>query len=339
MWIKIMLLCLFLSAGSLGAASDIQHHIVSNRLIASCGIAALLLQGLNLILFPAEYLAVWAINLLIAAALSIVFYIGSIWAAGDVKLFLLLNISIPYQWIETDTLSMSVIPFLFIFLLAGVWLVGDSLWQTLHHAERFYQQESFSWKRLLGIAQVYVQMSALHVLCVWFFPSFCERNALLLAVLTLIYSYICSSNRILSSRPSILLHGAVFLVGILMEKMRFSLSNGWTYLAAAAILLFHRWAAGYNYRRMGPADVRPGMILSAATVLSFSVSKIQGLPEDASESMSARLTAEQAENVQKWGRSAKGVPDIVIVRKIPFAVFIAGGMLVWIIIRLMGAWA
>ena len=339
MWIKIILLCLFLFAGTIGAASDMRQHIVSNRMIAICGIAALLLQGLNLLLFPAEYLLIWMINLLIAAALAIVFYIGGIWAAGDVKLFLLLYISIPYQWIETDTLSMSVIPFLFIFLLAGVWLAADSLWQTLRHTERFDLQERFTWKRLLDVLKVYIQMSALHLLCSWLFPSFCERNALFLAVLMLLYSYLCSSNHILSSWPSLTLHGVFLFIGILMGEWHFSLSNYWIYFAVGAVFLFRRWAAGYNYQRIPTDAVRPGMILSAAPVLSFAASRIQGLPDNASESMSSRLTAAQAEAVRKWGRSAKGSADIVIIRKIPFAIFISGGMLVWVIIRLLGAWS
>ena len=339
MWIKIILLCLFLFAGTIGAASDIRQNIVSNRMIAICGIAALLLEGLNLLLFPAEYLLIWVVNLLIAAALAIVFYIGGIWAAGDVKLFLLLYVSIPYQWIETDTLSMSVIPFLFIFLLAGIWLAADSLWQTLHHAERFDMQEQLTWKRLLDVLKIYIQMSALHMLCSWLFPSFCERNALFLAVLTLLYSYACSSNRTLGSWPSIVLHGAFLFAGILMGKWHFSFSNNWIYFAAAAVLLFRHWAAGYNYRRIPTDAVCSGMILSTAPVLSFAASRIQGLPDNASESMAARLTAKQAEAVRKWGRSAKGSKNIVIVRKIPFAIFIFGGMLAWITVRLLGAWS
>ena len=339
MWIKAILLCLFFSAGSMGAVCDIRRHIVPNRMIVLCGITALLLQGLNLILFPAEFLLVWAINLLIAAALSVVFYIGGIWAAGDVKLFLLLYVSIPYQWIETDTLSMSMVPFLFIFLLAGAWLAADSLWQTLHHAERFDLQERFTWKRLLDVFKIYIQMSAFHMLCSWVFPSFCERNALFLAVLTLLYSYVCSSNRVLSSWPSIALHSILLFVGILMGKWHFSLSNSWIYLAVAAVLLFRRWAAGYNYRRIPTDAVHFGMILSAAAVLSFSASRIQGLPDNASESMAARLTMKQAEAVRKWGCSSKGSTDIVIVRKIPFAVFISSGMIVWIVIRLLGVWS
>ena len=66
-------------------------------------------------------------------------------------------------------------------------------------------------------------------------------------------------------------------------------------------------------------------------------SKVKGLPGVSSEDLRDRLSEDEAESVRRWGKTPKGQNTIAIVKKIPFAVFIAMGYLtylvVWSVIR------
>ena len=76
------------------------------------------------------------------------------------------------------------------------------------------------------------------------------------------------------------------------------------------------------------------MILSVVSVASMSTSRVQGLPKNTTEDMRSRLTAEEVDSILRWKDSRYGMSEITIVRKIPFAIFMTCGALIFLIIRL-----
>ena len=75
------------------------------------------------------------------------------------------------------------------------------------------------------------------------------------------------------------------------------------------------------------------MILSAGTVIGFRVSNVKNLPQNVQESMKAKLMEEEAQAVRRWEKSKYGQPTVVIVRKLPFAILISMGFLLFVCIR------
>ena len=69
------------------------------------------------------------------------------------------------------------------------------------------------------------------------------------------------------------------------------------------------------------------MVLSYMTVSSFLKSKVKGLPKYTLESIRTRITSEEAESIRRWKKSKYGKDTIIIVRKIPFAIFICIGFI------------
>ena len=90
------------------------------------------------------------------------------------------------------------------------------------------------------------------------------------------------------------------------------------------LAIFLRYlVSGYNYEEIQTSEVKKGMVLSYATVVGFMPSRVKGLPQTTSEDMSSRITEEEAEAVRRWEKSKYGKNSIIIVRKIPFAIFSA----------------
>ena len=78
------------------------------------------------------------------------------------------------------------------------------------------------------------------------------------------------------------------------------------------------------------------MIPATETVVMFQASRVHSLPKDASEDLSARITEEEAAAIKRWEKSSMGRSTIWIVRKVPFAIMIYIGFILWICFRLWG---
>ena len=90
----------------------------------------------------------------------------------------------------------------------------------------------------------------------------------------------------------------------------------------------------YNYEIIPTSNVEKGMILSLETSLLFSNSKVKGLPNPSTEDLRSRLT-EEAQSIRRWEKSKYGVSEVKIVRKMPFAIFISLGTLVFIFLGVL----
>lgn len=80
------------------------------------------------------------------------------------------------------------------------------------------------------------------------------------------------------------------------------------------------------------STVKSGMILSIISVQMMSVSRVKGLPHFSDETTNSRLSEEEAGAIRRWGKSKTGKDYIMIVRYIPFAIFMLIGIvsyLVW----------
>ena len=135
--IEGLLLLVMAVVGALCAVQDIRKSIVPNCWIAAGIMIVAVLQTIDQLLFAREYGAWWLANMAVGDALAILMYAAGLWAAGDAKLFLLMYLCVPSRLIEPRTLSCAVIPYCFIFIPAVVWLITDSVYLTLRHAERF----------------------------------------------------------------------------------------------------------------------------------------------------------------------------------------------------------
>ena len=78
------------------------------------------------------------------------------------------------------------------------------------------------------------------------------------------------------------------------------------------------------------------MILSYATVMKFNSSRVVGLPKTTYEDMRSRLNDEEVDAIKRWRISKNGCEKITIVRKMPFAIFIVLGEIIFFIVRIRG---
>ena len=116
-------------------------------------------------------------------------------------------------------------------------------------------------------------------------------------------------------------------------RKTFQIANLYAYGLLLLALLLRYLLNGYNYKQIPTESVKKGIVLSIPTVMGFTSSRVKGLPQISYEEMRSRLSEEEAEAVLRWKDSKQGKENITIVKKIPFAIFIVLGEILFYFVR------
>lgn len=109
----------------------------------------------------------------------------------------------------------------------------------------------------------------------------------------------------------------------------------WVIGAVVALIAVRTVSDKYNYQEIAVDELAPGMILSTASTLMLMSSTVKGLPPISSEDLRSRLSQNEVESIIRWSKTSNGKSSLVIVRKIPFAIFIAVGSIAFIVLELV----
>ena len=135
--------------------------------------------------------------------------------------------------------------------------------------------------------------------------------------------------------PLICLSCVTILSCLLVNSAHFQV-NVKIYLLVFVVLLIRLFVEKYNYQTIPTNKAEKGMVLAYSTILGFIPSSVQGLPkEKTTEDIRSRITADEAESIKRWENSKYGRAEITIVRKIPFAIFISIGAVIYTFARML----
>lgn len=323
-----------LAIGLMSAYTDFREGIIPNRLILAGLAAGVVCHAALLLLGAAPYYPYWLLCMLIADLLAFGMFWGKLWAAGDAKLFMTLFFLTPPRLFDQGQLSNGVISYIFIFVPALAWMLGDSVIRAIRKERRKHQPFDIkNWA--INCLKTIVEVTAVHSVIYTLLPDFAKNNELIVFSLIMVYAYMCGSVNVMRNWIIVAVH-ALVTVGIWVAM-------GWGltmpdirgYVILIAVMVVQRIAGMYNYQLISTSKVIKGMIPATETVVLFQTSRVQNLPDDASEQLTAKMTETQAEAVRRWEKSIKGRPEIWIVRKVPFAFMIALGFIAWMIFRLV----
>ena len=328
------LLSLLVVLGVICAITDIRKGIIPNRFLFigfCCGIP---LHIILLFLGATPYYTTWLINMVLADIFAFVLYMNKLWAAGDAKLFMIIYFLLPPPLLDAGSLTYCVVPYIFIFIPALFWVLMDSVIKLIRGEPR--KSKPVQLKNVVSnIVRVMIETTGVFCLVSFFADRFIADNELFFSLLLMIYAYFCSSNFYMKKWYIVLLHIPPIVIACILGRWVLSFPRWQNYILMAVILGMQQFVSMYNYQQITPNEVKKGMIPSAENILLFNKSRIQSLPTDASEELTAKITEEEAEAIHRWGKSANGLPHIWIVRKIPFAIMITFGFIAWTILRIV----
>jgi uncharacterized membrane protein YhdT len=271
----------------------------------------------------------FAINMLGAIVISFMMYAFHIWAAGDVKLFVLLMSLVPNEFSKQKSPLGVVTVFITVFSLAFLYLIIES-------AVLFIKKEKattgfgikFSFKSIVScMTFIAVIQAILKLIFGSYYFLYLSAFLLLNIVLVLVFNKIKFLQTNVAFVTCVIISIVSLLYSIFQQQLLIDVKSA---ILSLLVIGFRAVAERYNYQEIKTESVEKGMILAYSTVLQFSRSRVKGLPNITTEDMSSRITSEQAESIKRWGKSKSGKESIIILRKIPFAAFISLGYIIYL---------
>lgn len=343
--VESLLLTILIITLGISTYTDCRESLIKNKVILLAGGVSLLLDSIYYIMFSMNYLEIFLKNFILLAVIAMAFYYYHIWAAGDSKLLLIVGLDISGRIYSLSGYSETsgVIVIVFAFVFAFGWVVLQAIYfgmrkrnvPDIKRCSVNYRRIVVSYLFMVSVIQLIdvVLQSAFH--------NYIGNDVILLkAVYCLIILTLMSiRERLTTKQVGILTAGLWGILGIVFLLKLVSINvqvNVYLFLLVFLLFFIRMNIEKYNYQLIQTEQIRAGQILSVATIMSFSVSRVRGLPQGITEDLRSRITAAEAESVRRWESSKYGETHVVIVRKIPFAIFISIGTILFLIIEVVG---
>ena len=320
------------------AYTDVKWGLVKNKLISAALVFGALIAFVVYKLGEKPVISDWqgVSNLFFSIAFTAVFYFFDIWAPGDAKLFLVIVLLFPLQLYHArpfdvfPALKMIIWAFSagYVFLLAETIIKRDASNRSSSRDLNFLEfcksfLASMLYPFLLSFSISYIVHS---ILAKYFFDYWADNQSLvILGIIGL-----CLISRYMPKKMGIPA-GILLLVGgfWLFPYTGFGWGAMSSIIMSVLIALTIQWSNEHiskgNYMLIPGERVRPGMILSAVTIVQMHNCIDENIPHSTTESRRSRISVKQADAVKLWAHNAK--QDILVIRTIPFAPFIAFGAL------------
>ena len=334
--ISIVALIAILSLGLVASVSDVRTERVPNRILVVAIIAAIALAVIQYGLLLPDLLNIYAVNVLATSAIALVLFFTHTWAGGDCKLACVLAVLYPAQAYVVFNERAFSLP-----LAVGLAFVSGALYLLVSYVLSLLREQSvFSPKAakaaILPFVQAYICalscVGALRLINAWLVAPYIQMGTLAMAAISFCVLWLLANAGLLRSKA--LLCGLLLFDALLAFALRTSpFGDGpYRYLFVLAVLIIRAVVSQYNYQIIPTAEVREGTILSTATSLLFVGSKVKGLPAISTEDLRSRLTEAEAASVRRWGKTARGSDSIQVVRKMPFAMFVTSGYILYFVL-------
>ncbi len=331
-----VLLSLMICLGITAALSDIRSGIIPNKLIAGFAVIGVILDFIYYGILARDVLLVFLINVLVTTIISLCLYFTHALAGGDCKLIPVLSMLYPAgMYLTYGRSSITLFASICFAIFFGyIYLLLAAIWSLITGETRvtaFYIKKTLvAYLKSYITATIYVM--AVNLAFAFIDVHLIKVNAWIVWVGCIIAAW--SSGRIALLKKKEMI-AVILLIDVgltaLLRVIPFSL-NPTTYLFTAVLLLCQMTIKTNLYKQIPTLQVRKGMILSTVSSVMMQNSGIEGLPGISAEDLRNRLSDTEAESVRRWGKSTKGLKDITIVKKIPFAIFIAMGYVAYFII-------
>ena len=334
---EIIQICLVAFLCVYATITDIKRGQISNKLIMVFLIIGALI---DFVFYKANSFLIqtFLINVAIMIIVSLLLYLTHIWAAGDSKLVIAISILYPIRFtISNAGFLLEVLIPAYAFVFSFLFLIGDSIYQTIKRKESLSINEIIAkvkrniWSYLASCIYVLTFLKA-EILLENFYDLKLGYWKILLNICLLA---IISSVKILKNRYVVIGVGATSIVLSLISGVwEINLQRLGYYALVVILMIVKSYIEQYNYEEINVNDLKKGQILSTGSSILINRYKAENLPGISTEDMRSRLTDAEVAVVKELAKKKKDLRIITIVRKIPFAIFVSIGTIVFFIVGL-----
>lgn len=340
MIIEFILIIALIIGCSVSSYTDLKYGKIENKLIISLLAVAILGNSILYGFLKRELFVPFILNIVVNILIGILLYASHIWAGGDCKLLIVSSALIPaklYWNLENSDVTLWI-ALIFTFSAGFVYLILETVVFMVKSPQKF-DYTMMGNQLIYGIKNyitLIIYMSSLHHIYYYFVQPLLNMPDSIYVCMCVLLSWVIGMSDIAKSKVLIV---AVFLfdIGMTVFTGNIMISLKWhTYVLAILFMILRMVLEKYNYQEIEVQNLKPGMILSRSTSLWMQQSRVKGLPGISDETLKSRLQRNEIESVQRWSKSKYGMESVLIVRKIPFAIFISIGMISYLVLGVYG---
>jgi preflagellin peptidase FlaK len=334
MLIEFLMVAVLLASGICAAVYDLCRNVVPNKILLWTLLAEVALGVIYYMGYARDIASEYLINVGAATAVSILLYGFHIWGGGDSKMLIITAIGYPaglYGYFRSELFPL-VNLYAIIFSAGFIFIVIDSIVMFakkapvahIHHTKG--DIKGFALDYLISV----VYLTAVSGFISAFAPRLFADNPILSVFFNFFLIYCIHSFKAFKKIWVVGIAGAGSIAVWIVYRPTFNIAQLYAYTLSIAVIVIRRQIEKFNYLSVEADNISAGMILSTGTVMQFRGSRIHNLPNDPSESLRNRLTRQQAEAIKKWAVRHPN-SSLVVMRKIPFAIFILIGIVVYFV--------
>lgn len=318
----IFLLCI------VSTYTDRKENIIKNKYLLSIGCLALISNWISFYLYMEANIKEYFVTIGMSLCFCFLLYFMKIWAGGDCKLYLFIVLGVPSGFVTKTFFHLSLLLWipLFAFFMGYIYIIYDSF-----QIKRKESKKDFTFLK--------------NVIPSFF--TYLKNYILLLFVNRVISSIFFSINTnfqiswiimvlditvlLLVTKAGLLRYRSI-IVTLIIADVVFCIFDGNMLLNRNTLMLWllviitgiiRNFADQYNYEEMDINDLKEGMILSTASSVLIANDPQSTFTKISDESLDSRLTSDEVELIKSWSFKRKVITQISIVKKVPFALFLA----------------
>lgn len=308
--------------------TDLKYGIIRNKYLVTMGLGAV---GLNIISYFLNHEKEWIdciVPVAVGIVITIALYFLKIWAGGDCKLYLVLAMAMPYHIVNKKMWGISLVIYIPVlaFLYGYLYIILESYVSRIRRKEKEKGSLKKAFAGFVVYLKYYIAILFIQRMLLGFFNWLEIRsvNQWLLFVIDLLFVYMMGRWKLLEYRSVLfVLLAADLMLGILKID---SILNRQTILVWLSIILSNvvrNVSNNYNYKEIPIEELKKGMILSTASSVILANNRANRYSKISDESLRARLTEEDVKDILAFSAGKGSITEVSIVKKVPFAMFIA----------------
>lgn len=330
--LEIISLCLMVCLCIICTRSDLRTGFIYNKVLAVFLVLAVVIDVIYYGLFVNDLLTDFLINIAVVAIVSLYLFYTHSFAGGDCKMTIVASLLFParYYW-ELGNSNITLVFAIAFALFAGYcYLLGDSLWSIAKKKVvitfDYVKQMIFSFLKSYIAATVYI--SLFNSILMTISNYIVEVNVWFIRLMCLIVAW-CIGRFPVFKKWGVFIPAAcvVILVSVVTKTSPVSL-NLENYVLVLLLLLCQMTIKTTIYEKVEVSQLKKGMILTTLSSVLMQKSITKGLPGVSTEDLRSRLTEDEISSIKIWAKATR-TDSLMIVKKIPFAIFISIGFLLY----------
>lgn len=328
-WLLIAILAISLYFCSV---SDLGTSTVPNKIVVSVGMVTFSISMIECLFLGNGRFIKYFTNIAAVSLVSVLLYAFHIWGGGDSKLLILVAVSIPVSvYYKYENSAVPLLPLLpIIFSIGFIYLCCDSLNRCIKKQGKIsikslVRSDYIRFFRDYAMAVAYIM--CFDILLLLRYKEFFESNGLVMMILNMFVVLAISDVPFLRKNYAWLTCLTVAISFCIYNKWMMFSTQWLTYAILAVILLLRNFIGQYDYERVAINQLQPGMIISA---VSYTECVACGFESDRmliTEDLRSKISGKDIEKIY----NLKKKPEyIIIVRKVPFAIFIMLGAIIYV---------